>query len=661
MRKRRRGASAVAGLAVLVLAGCTAPQSAETPPVDDAEVRAVLEQLPVTSSPTAPSERLDPALVPPTNRWFSGLVFGDAPQPVFPSPISFALTSSGFSFGLPAVTSAPGLITGAATAGLTLDAGTQQVVTRYDDVSVTLTGSRSGEAVGETTIARGSPTVSYAAVADHDLALSAPLVERGDGAYSTQIGGVEFGVVSADATLADGGATLQFPAGAAAVFVAAPPGGSVTELAESVAPITGVEVEYAAGDDEATTRLSYTTANGEPTLVGILPHQLAGYVGDECEGPSYLTVGGTMALCATRALEWTVPALDPADSLDLGELDDAERAEVLAAARTDVAELTFPTDTYFGGKALGRVATLLQLARGLGDAQLASELQDTLATELRRWTDVSGCDRRADQCFTYDDVLRGVVGQAPSFGSEQFNDHHFHYGYFLYAAAIAVAEDDQLLDDIRPVMTALAADVSSEPGGELLPGTRNFDAYMGHSYASGFSPFADGNNQESSSESVSAWNGLALWAAAAADDALLERARWMLSAEAASALSYWVGFDQDTAPYADFERSVVGIVWDGKRDYLTWFSPEPSAIVGIQLVPMAPVAGYLAGDPERILKNIDQAGEPGQFADYLAMYRALAGPDEAAEALEEARALGDERIDDGNSRAYLLAWVMSRD
>ena len=39
--------------------------------------------------------------MPPTNRWFSGLVFGDQPQPVFPMPLSFGLTDTGFALGLP--------------------------------------------------------------------------------------------------------------------------------------------------------------------------------------------------------------------------------------------------------------------------------------------------------------------------------------------------------------------------------------------------------------------------------------------------------------------------------------------------------------------------------------------------------------------------------
>ncbi|MDQ1543786.1 MAG: endo,3(4)-beta-glucanase, partial [Actinomycetota bacterium] len=59
-----------------------------------------------------PPARLAKGLVPPTNRWFSGLVFGNSPQPVFPLPLSFALTGTGFAFGVPAVTTSADTITG---------------------------------------------------------------------------------------------------------------------------------------------------------------------------------------------------------------------------------------------------------------------------------------------------------------------------------------------------------------------------------------------------------------------------------------------------------------------------------------------------------------------------------------------------------------------
>ena len=44
-----------------------------------------------------------------------------------------------------------------------------------------------------------------------------------------------------------------------------------------------------------------------------------------------------------------------------------------------------------------------------------------------------------------------------------------------------------------------------------LPPFRAFNAYLGSSAASGLVPFADGNNQESSSEAVAAWEAVVRW------------------------------------------------------------------------------------------------------------------------------------------------------
>ena len=85
-------------------------------------------------------------------------------------------------------------------------------------------------------------------------------------------------------------------------------------------------------------------------------------------------------------------------------------------------------------------------------------------------------------------------------------------------------------------------------------------------------------------------------------------------------------------------------------------------MLGILVIPMSPGSTYLGGDPERITANVEEAtsGKFDQkFGDYLLMYAALAGDDQRKTALETARGLADEWIDDGNSRAYLLAWLMT--
>ncbi len=63
-------------------------------------------------------------------------------------------------------------------------------------------------------------------------------------------------------------------------------------------------------------------------------------------------------------------------------------------------------------------------------------MRDKLTAELTKWTDPQGCAERAAFCFVYDEQGKGIVGLTPSFGSDEYNDHHFHYGYFLYAAGI---------------------------------------------------------------------------------------------------------------------------------------------------------------------------------------------------------------------------------
>lgn len=218
----------------------------------------------------------------------------------------------------------------------------------------------------------------------------------------------------------------------------------------------------------------------------------------------------------------------------------APRAALVTQASSDLDSTgSLPGDTYFGGKGLARLGALLSLARALGDADLATRAADRLADEIAPWTAATGCTTRAQKCFVYDDRLHLVVGKTVGFGAEDGNDHHFHYGYFLAAAAALAQARPDLVDTLRPVMNALAADIAAGSA-DTLSAVRVFDPYRGHSWAAGLAPFADGNNQESSSEAVAAWNGLALWAQVSGDDALYARAVWLLSSEADAARTLYL-------------------------------------------------------------------------------------------------------------------------
>jgi endo-1,3(4)-beta-glucanase len=629
-----------------------------------ARIAPLAEGVPQRTVKPLPAARLADGLIPPTNRWFSGLVFGDESMPVFPLPLSFQLTEGGFALGLPEVSADSTVIRGGFSGQITVDAGADnQIVTAYDEASVTIAQRSGDEELGRTVIAQGSPFVSFTAAEDLDLDLPTAFTGA-DGAWTVTVAGTPYGLVS-DGTLSDNGTTLSLAAGSTATWFALPPGSDLDTFARAAAhPVTGTRLEYGSDGTSASTTLHYDTADGHDTLIAALPHQVAGLAaGTRCAAGEYPSIYGALAVCAGPSLGWTVPTVPPSGALDLAGLGDDDRRRLAEQVDADVqATPTFAADTYFGGKSLYRAANLLAVARQVGADAAAADLTARLTDALDEWMDPAGCDTRIERCFVYDPEAKGMVGLATSFGSEEFNDHHFHYGYFFYAAAVVAAAEPDVVDRWAPVLNLLAADLATSGGSEYFPDRRVFDAYAGHSWASGTSPFGDGNNQESSSEAVTAWNGLALWAAASDQAALQKQAQWMLSSEAASSRAYWTDFDLADPVYQGFDHTITSLVWGGKRDYATWFSAEPSAMLGILVLPMSPVAGYLGGDPDRVKANLADA-LPGSsydvmFGDYLLMYAALQGPESAAAALETAATLPVERIDDGNSLAYLTAWLM---
>ena len=609
-----------------------------------------------------PTKRLADGLIPPTNRWFSGLVFGDKPQPVFPMPLSFGLTDTGFAFGQPTITTTAKNIAGGYKPDVAVSNGAKSAqVSAYDTSTVTVASlDGDGKALGHTTVAQGSPFVSYTADRAGEVSTTLQFAQTGD-FYTAKAGETTYGLVVTDGSVSGG--TVKLDKGGVATWFSVPTDGAADQLAKLAAtPVTGSSVSYEVAGDKVNTTLTYDS-KGE-TAVAAMPHQQQGLAaGSRCDLGTYPSIYGTLKLCAGGTLSYSVPTVEARGALDVTKISGNDKDELSASVTKDIAALpAFPADTYFGGKTLYRAAMLYQLAEQLELTGPAATAKGKIVTQLKMWTEPKGCEKRQAFCFVYDEQAKGVVGLTPSFGSDEFNDHHFHYGYFLYAAGVVGDGDPELVKQLAPVMDLLAADIASQGGNKAFPDARAFDAYAGHGWASGTSPFADGNNEESSSEAVNAWNGLALWAKVSKNAPLETEATWMLSTETKAALDYWTNFDTSQPVYQGFDHKIMALNWGGKRDYATWFSPEPAAMLGIQLIPMSPVSTYLAGDPARIEANVAE-GAGGRydqkFGDYLLMYSALAGEKQRDAALETARKLDDKWIDDGNSRSYMLAWLMS--
>ena len=645
----------------LLLVGCgtgvTPDNGRPVSPVETkvlADVAPLVAGMPQRTPKELPVARLADGLTPPTNRWYSGLVFGKVPNPVFPLPLGFGLTGDGFAFGMPRVTAGENTIAGGFVADVTVGLGAASSVVSSSDPSVVVMDNlgADGKLLGRTTIAQGSPFVSFVAATDTTVTVPDGFTPAGKDLAVATIAGIRYALAGAEPN----GNKVTVASGASIRFWPVPEGHDPAELAGMSAPVTGSTLRYEPGGDAVSTTLTYATTGGD-TAIARLPHQ---GVPDGCQLGSYPSVYGPLTLCAGSSLTWTTPTAAPSGQLDLADLSADQVARLTTQLDADIKALpAFPADTYFGGKALQRTAMLLMTADQLGLKDRADGLAKVLDAELTRWTDPKGCEQRSEKCFVYDPLGKGLIGMAASFGSDEYNDHHFHYGYFLYAAAVLAAHDPGVVSRFAPVMNLVAADIGSA-GGEAFPDRRAFDAYAGHSWASGTSPFADGNNQESVSESINAYAGLALWARATKDDELTAEADWMLSLEVQASKAYWL--EPDLSAFPGYKHRITVLNWGAKRDYGTWFSPEPAAKLGILLLPMSPTSTYLAASSDVIRGNVAEAVGTRfdqKFGDYILMYSALAGPDDRDRALAAAEKLSDKSLDDGMSRTYLLAWLMS--
>lgn len=98
-------------------------------------------------------------------------------------------------------------------------------------------------------------------------------------------------------------------------------------------------------------------------------------------------------------------------------------------------------------------------------------------------------------------TANGISDPNSEFGSGWYSDHHFHYGYFLLAAATLARFDSPFYEANKAAFDTIARDICNPDSGDAdFPFARHKDLFDGHSWASGLFQQANGKGQESSSE-----------------------------------------------------------------------------------------------------------------------------------------------------------------
>ena len=292
-------------------------------------------------------------------------------------------------------------------------------------------------------------------------------------------------------------------------------------------------------------------------------------------------------------------------------------------------------DTYWTGKDFGRVAMLVRIAHQIGDFQARDYFLSTLKTKLEGWLTAEAGETA--ELFYHDSNWGVLIGYNGSFGSDvELNDHHFHYGYFIMAAA-TVAQFDRAWAEASAwggMVETIIRDVANTKRGDTFsPFLRCFDPYAGHGWAAGHANFGDGNNQESTSESTNFSTSLILWGMVTENDTLRDLGVYLYSTEVEALLHYWMDVHNDVFP-ANFTPCALGMVWGGKSDHATWFSAEPEMIHGINMLPITGGSLYLGLYPNYVEENYNEivqenGGPVNEWKDVMWEFLAFTDPGQA--------------------------------
>jgi endoglucanase Acf2 len=438
------------------------------------------------------------------------------------------------------------------------------------------------------------------------------------------------------------------------------------------AHVVGTRIEWSYDPPSSTVseRFTFTTKAHEgdetATLFALYPHQWR-RTSTRLLDRDYDSVRGTMKLAAGTS--FSTRRVYPGVLAGLPDRGGYDRKTLKRYIKDETAApVPEVRDTYWTGKRLGKLAALVPIAEAVGDEPAKVRFLGEMKQRLEGWFTASkapGASKGAG-LFCYNRTWGTLIGFPASYGSDdQLNDHHFHYGYYIKAAAEVARQDPTWAAPERwgGMVRLLIRDIASpDRNDELFPFLRNFDPYAGHSWASGTALFASGNNHESSSEAMNAWTGLILWGEATGDRAMRDLGIYLYTVEMDAINTYWFDVKGEN-PRRGYTPSVVTMVWGGKGVNETWFSNKPPIVHGINWIPIHAGSLYLGQYPGYVRRNYqalvkENSGETcADWADAVLMYLALADPQTALRQFNERE--DTLPIEAGNTRANLYYWLHS--
>jgi len=645
-------------------------------------------------------------LAAPTNQWYSTLIFNPKPEALFAHPLTVRPTPTGLEVALPSKEVVPTEFRNTeihyphrnplVISPVAFEPGAPKLA-HASDWAVDIAMDRGADQMHVTT-AHGSPYASIT-LSRGDVRVKLPAAgERIASAdarvLALRVGGKAYAVFGPTGVVWEASSPAEWlgrlPVGKGYLSVAALPDESpaslqlLTHHAYAFLQDTRVDWRYDAATSKvqttftAKTRVMEGIDNGP--LLGLYPHQWFNNPAVEAKlGPAYDSIRGKIRLLAAsqftteRSYNGVLPywpglaAGAGADQVkDLLKVDVRKRRELIPIREN---KDDWRVSAYWQGKGLTRVTQLAAVAEQQGDTDTRDQLL-TLAKDRMEWW--FGGDGRS--YFHYNKAVGTMVTYPDEFfAAAELNDHHFHYGYWIRAAAELTLRDPAwgTRDKFGGMVDMLVADIANaKRGGSDFPFLRPFDPYSGFSMASGVGLYDFGNGQESTSEAINAWASLILWGEVSGNKELRDLGIYLYTTESDAVSHYWFDVHKLVFP-PEYKNMEASWVFGGRYAHKTWWTDEPRQTKGINLLPITTFSTYLGRDPAYLKRNIDVLktetdtyNDIGKFPpnpppkdvwqDIFAKYLALADP---AAALARWDRYGSVEL--GDTRTHTLHWMLS--
>lgn len=397
------------------------------------------------------------------------------------------------------------------------------------------------------------------------------------------------------------------------------------------------------------------------TISALYRHQWL-HVNEPLTEYSFVSPRGQMKLLKGNTFTTTLPFQGVLPALpNQGDYNPDVLGELIAEVTNESLDVG---PSYENGKAMARFANLVHIAEQMGRIEERDYFISELKIRLQDWFTAGG-----QQEYSYNARWDVLTGYPSGYGADnQINDHHFHMSYAIVSAATIAQYDPEWATQEQwgGMVNMLIRDANNwNREDELFPFLRSFDIYAGHSWASGHGDFAEGNNQESSSESMNYASSVILWGEVTNQPEIRDMGIFLYTTETTAVEQYYFDIDEEVFPEG-YPHVALAMVWGSKGVHATWFGGDPEFVHGINFLPITSGSLYLGRHPDYVLKNYDEiveerSGQPKLWKDLFWVYVSMADPDYAlAQYLTESPKVDYDNHDEvfnGLSQPFTMHWL----